>query len=174
MAGNIADMGSGDPNRRRRDTIRAATKGGGRGKPPNRKADAKPAGDERIFVAYAREDKESTRKLVERLRHSGGDVLWDEDFAAGVDIDMTIRQAITKARAVIVVWSMHSAHSRFVRDEASLALKDNKLLTTHVDSFDPEDVPMGFGQLHTVPIETPGLVEASLARYGIDLRPDHS
>jgi hypothetical protein len=160
MVDNFANTGSSDPNRRRRDTIRAATKGGGRTKAP---------GDERVFVAYAREDKEPTRKLVQRLRGSGADVIWDEDFAAGSDIDMTIRQAITSAKAVIVVWSMHSAHSRFVRDEASLALKDNKLLPTHVDGFDPEDVPMGFGTLHTVAIETPGLVETSLASYGIAL-----
>ena len=168
MADNIANTGSSASSateaiRRRRDTIRAATKGGGRSKVP---------GDERVFVTYAREDKEPTRKLVQRLRASGADVMWDDDFAAGCDIDKTIRQAITSAKAVIVVWSMHSAHSRFVRDEASLALKDNKLLPTHVDGFDPEDVPMGFGTLHTVAIGTPGLVETSLASYGIALEAD--
>ncbi len=180
MADNIANTDSiaakaSDASRRRRDSIRAATKRGGRSKAAGAKPDEKVVAEHsKIFVAYAREDREPTRALVERLRRSGADVTWDEDFAAGVDVGRTIRRAITEAKAVIVVWSTSSAHSLYVRDEANLALKDNKLLPTHIDGFDPEEVPMGFGQLHTVAIETPGLVETSLARLGIALDTDEA
>ena len=167
---------------RRRNLIRAATKRGksrraARGAPIvenelNAEAVKRPTNlnqvyDGNVFVAYAREDKAVTGSLVERLRQAGASVTWDQDFPAGVDVGQTIRSAIAKAAAVIVVWSDASARSLYVRDEADTALRSDKLVTTHVPGFDPEDVPMGFGQLHTVPIDVPGQVERSLGNYGI-------
>ena len=122
-----------------------------------------------VFVAYAREDLAQVTKLVARLRRAGVSVTWDQDFAAGVHVRETIKSAIEGADAVIVVWSEAAAESLFVMDEADWAMREKKLVPTHVAGFDPLRVPVGFGQIQTVPINVPGQVENSLAVRGMAL-----
>ena len=173
----------------RRDTIRAASQRGSRklqtkrtsaatrnghhvAEPPQRDhvretpPTATPTGAS-IFVAYAREDIDAVGKLITRLRRNGASVTWDQDFTAGVKVRQTIKDAIENAEAVIVVWSEASAKSLFVMDEADWAMRENKLVPTHLAGFDPLQVPVGFGQIQTVPIDVPGQVEASLKAHGV-------
>ena len=173
----------------RRDTIRAASQRGSRKLQNKRKSvsangerpEIKPgelahihspavpatATAASVFVAYAREDIAAVGKLVARLRRNGASVTWDQDFAAGVQVRQTIKTAIEGAEAVIVVWSEASAKSLFVMDEADWALRESKLVPTHVAGFDPLEVPVGFGQIQTVPIDVPGQVESSLKAHGV-------
>ncbi len=109
--------------------------------------------------------------MIDRLRNSGGDVTWDQDFIGGMDFEQAICGAIDAARSVIVVWSPVSVQSPFVRDEARRALRANKLITTHIAGFDAaSSVPLGFGHLHTIPVDNHELVRKSLAGYGVALR----
>lgn len=175
----------------RRDTIRAASPRGSRklhnkrngataaaGRPVTEPAQQLHGDDARqaatsspasVFVAYAREDSAEVGKLIARLRRNGAAVTWDQDFAAGVNVRQTIKSAIEGASAVIVVWSEAAAQSLFVMDEADWALRKNKLVPTHVAGFDPQQVPVGFGQIQTVPLNVPGPVENSLKALGVVL-----
>jgi TIR domain len=129
--------------------------------------DAKP---QPIFVSYARHNLEQVRPLVVRLRQEGAAVTWDQDFLGGEDFRQSICRAIDAAPSVIVVWSPESARSAFVCDEALRALKAAKLITTHVPGFDLAHIPLGFGHLHTVPVDDQDTVRNSLAERGIHLR----
>lgn len=124
---------------------------------------------ETIFISYARNDIDIVAHVIERLRDSGGNVTWDQDFIGGMDFEQAICDAIDAARSVIVVWSPVSVQSPFVRDEARRALRGSKLITTHIAGFDAAAVPLGFGHLHTIPVDNQELVRKSLAGYGVIL-----
>jgi len=123
-----------------------------------------------IFISYARNDIDIVAHVIDRLRNGGGHVTWDQDFIGGTDFEQAICGAIDAARSVIVVWSPVSVQSPFVRDEARRALRANKLITTHIAGFDAAGVPLGFGHLHTIPVDNQELVRKSLAGYGVTLR----
>ena len=123
-----------------------------------------------VFVSYSRTDMSVVGQMIDRLRRRGGTVTWDQDFIAGSDFEQAICKAIDVSRSVIVVWSPASVQSPYVRDEARRALMANKLITTHVAGFNVADVPLGFGHLHTVPVDNHVQVRKSLAQYGVVLR----
>ncbi len=169
--------GPDDAGKRRREAIRAAAKHPLRAQQPMTAAGQPPAPPSRaakdratIFVSYARNDIETVAQVIDRLRSSGGDVTWDQDFIGGTDFEQAICSAIDAARSVIVVWSPVSVQSPFVRDEARRALRANKLITTHTAGFDAAtSAPLGFGHLHTIPVDNQELVRKSLAAHGVVL-----
>jgi hypothetical protein len=116
------------------------------------------------FVSYARKDLEVARALVEAMRAAGDAVTWDQDIDAGKDFRRTIAELIRAAPAVVVIWSPESAESRFVVDEAGLALGDDKLVTTSVEGLDLRRVPLGFGSLNVVPVHDVAKVREALRR----------
>lgn len=174
-----ASDGPDDAGKRRREAIRAAAKHPLRTlrpmadivqpsvSPSRSTATEDPA---TVFISYARNDMETVARTIDRLRDSGGHVTWDQDFIGGMDFEQAICDAIDAARSVIVVWSPASVQSPFVRDEARRALRGNKLITTHIAGFDAAAVPLGFGHLHTIPVDNQELVRKSLAGYGVTLQ----
>lgn len=171
-----AGDGPDDAGKRRREAIRAAARLPSRTLRPmadstqRSAASAAASADlKTIFISYARSDIDIVAHVIERLRNSGGRVTWDQDFIGGMDFEQAICDAIDAARSVIVVWSPVSVQSPFVRDEARRALRGNKLITTHVAGFDAAAVPLGFGHLHTIPVDNQELVRKSLAGYGVIL-----
>lgn len=172
-----ASDGPDDAGKRRREAIRAAARHPSRAPQPaaadaHRSATSCAAAADdlkTIFISYARNDIEIVAHVIERLRNSGADVTWDQDFIGGMDFEQAICSAIDAARSVIVVWSPVSVQSPFVRDEARRALRANKLITTHIAGFDAAAVPLGFGHLHTIPVDNQELVRKSLAGYGVIL-----
>lgn len=131
----------------------------------------KPLQSGSLFISYARSDVQTVHALVMRLRRLGYAVTWDHDFVAGCDFEKSIRSAIDAAEAVIVVWSAAAALSLFVRDEAKRALKLDKLIATHVDGFDLDDVPLGFGHIHAIPLGDEAALQKSLAGKGLTRLP---
>lgn len=172
-----ASDGPDDAGKRRREAIRAAARLPSRTLQPMADSSCRSASSsaaagadlETIFISYARNDIETVAHVIERLRNSGGRVTWDQDFIGGMDFEQAICDAIDAARSVIVVWSPVSVQSPFVRDEARRALRASKLITTHVTGFDAAAVPLGFGHLHTIPVDNQELVRKSLAGYGVIL-----
>jgi hypothetical protein len=176
MASDISNGQGGDnaggAGRSRREIIRAATRRPSKApRPIGRSAPAPQSREaQRIFVSYSHQDLHIVRPLVERLRDAGASVTWDRDFIGGIDFEQAICSAIDGALCVIVVWSAESVQSPFVRDEARRALVTNKLVTTHVADFKPAGVPLGFGHLHTVPVDDHDLVRKSLSERGVIFR----
>lgn len=103
-----------------------------------------------IFISYKREDQEIAGKLAGILEVAGWTVWWDPRLRAGEHFDDVIEQAIDRATLVIVLWSQSSVRSRYVKDEASYALKQGKLVPV---ALDRQDSPFRFQSLHTVSLD---------------------
>ena len=100
-----------------------------------------------VFVSYARKNRPLAEQLAEGLSASGLQVWWDSELSAGSEFASVIETKLQGAAVVIVLWSADSVRSAFVRDESSRALKHDKLLPVRIEDI---ELPLGFGQLHTL------------------------
>src|SRR3954449_8704821 len=101
-----------------------------------------------IFISYASVDRPFARRLADALRACGWSVWWDYgNLRGGQHFHRTIEEAIHDARVVIAVWSKASVESGWVRDEATLALEENKLVPLRIDMA---RLPLGFRSIHTI------------------------
>jgi hypothetical protein len=114
------------------------------------------------WAVYAREDGALAEALIGQLRADGLSVSWDRDLPPGVDYDFQIEQAIRQSRKTIAIWSSAALQSRFVLDEATLALELGKLVPVHVPGYDTLELPMRFRRLQSTPITEYALLLAAL------------
>jgi hypothetical protein len=77
------------------------------------------------------------------LTGAGYDCFWDQSTPAGQDWDSWIRERLTGAKLVVVLWTGASVASPNVRHEAIIAREGGKLLPVMVDELKPTDFPMG-------------------------------
>jgi hypothetical protein len=99
-----------------------------------------------IFLSYARTDRPVARTFAECLGEEGFTVWWDASLHSGETFDEVIEQKLRDARAVVVLWSPRSVASRWVRAEATLADRRNKLVPAIIE---PCDRPIVFELTHT-------------------------
>lgn len=96
-----------------------------------------------VFISYSRKDHEAAATIARALEAEGFSVWWDlqpdGQFAA------QISEALETAHCVLVLWSEESVQSLWVRDEASLALEDAKLVPAMLNNV---PLPLGFRSLH--------------------------
>jgi len=101
-----------------------------------------------IFLSYASADRPIVRRLADALETRGWSVWWDNrSLRGGQHFDRIIEEAIFTAKVVIVVWSKISVESGWVRDEALLALEEEKLIPLRIDEV---RLPLRFKNIHTV------------------------
>jgi len=112
----------------------------------------------KIFISYARLDADTAREIALELERIGYEVWWDVRLVAGSTYRQDLASYIDSAARVLVIWSPNSVVSDFVIDEASLALKQGKLVPISIQNAKP---PLGFGQLHTPAI---GRVKSSIGQ----------
>jgi len=103
----------------------------------------------RVFISYAREDRESAAALARQLEAEGHTAWWDWQLVGGANYRVAISEELKKADKAIVLWSRHSIRSDFVIDEASTAKTAGKLVPISIDGSSP---PLGFGGLHTIAV----------------------
>jgi hypothetical protein len=96
----------------------------------------RPAGGTDIFLSYAREDRPTARAYAECLTEEGFSVWWDASLRSGETFDEVIEQRLRAAKAVVVLWSPRSVASRWVRAEATLADRRNKLAPAIIEACD--------------------------------------
>jgi hypothetical protein len=89
-----------------------------------------------IFLSYARDDRSTARIFAERLEGEGFHVWWDASLHSGETFDEVIEQRLRAAKAVVVLWSPRSVASRWVRAEATLADRRNKLAPAIIEACD--------------------------------------
>ena len=104
-----------------------------------------------IFISYAREDRDTAQRLAKALEARGWSVWWDHRLRGGEHFDRVIEEAISAARAVIVVWSQNSINSDWVRAEASHGLHEKKLAPVRIDSA---TLPLRFMNIHTIDLSS--------------------
>lgn len=102
-----------------------------------------------VFVSYKAEDRKLVQPLVAALEQDGLSVWWDAHIGGGDEWRETIARHLDSAACVIVVWSKRSIGSegRFVRDEATRALRRGVYLPVRIDKVEP---PLGFGETQAI------------------------
>lgn len=98
-----------------------------------------------IFLSYARTDQATARIFAECFGQEGFSVWWDASLHSGQTFDEVIEQNLREAKAVVVLWSPRSVASRWVRAEATLADRRNKLAPAIIE---PCDRPIIFELTH--------------------------
>ena len=99
-----------------------------------------------LFLSYSRDDQARAKLFAEAFAREGFDVWWDAGLRAGEAYDAVTEQALREAKAVVVLWSKRSVASRWVRAEATLALRNKTLVPATIE---PCDRPIMFELTHT-------------------------
>ncbi|WP_051219511.1 DnaJ C-terminal domain-containing protein [Oceanobacter kriegii] len=99
-----------------------------------------------IFISYKREEQHIAQKFAELLEVHGWSVWWDPKIHAGERFDEVILEALNGCQCVIVIWSKRSINSTYIRDEASYARDQNKLVPVAVEDV---QLPFRFNNIHT-------------------------
>lgn len=99
-----------------------------------------------IFISYSSGDRTAARRFAQRFVEEGFTVWWDAALHSGETFDEVIETALKSAKAVVVLWSPRSVTSRWVRAEATLADRRNKLAPVTIE---PCDRPIIFELTHT-------------------------
>ena len=100
-----------------------------------------------IFISYARDDRTRVERLAAALEAAGFSVWWDRNIEAGAEFSKHIEREINESKAVVVVWSKQANDSPWVKDEASAAHEQGKLVPICMDREGP---PMGFRQYQSL------------------------
>ncbi len=118
-----------------------------------------PATDEPyVFVSYARADERQAKTIIKCIDRAGFRVWWDALIPSGDRFSARIAEALEGARAIVVLWSVHSIDSVWVQDEAGWGRDHHRLVPILIDGSDP---PLGFRQLQCVNLSKGGLRTAN-------------
>jgi len=90
-----------------------------------------------VFISYAREDRESAERLAKAFAARGWSVWWDREILAGRHFDEAIERELALARCVVVLWSMHSIGSEWVKNEAADGAERDVLVPASLDRLRP-------------------------------------
>ena len=122
-----------------------------------------------IFLSYARKDRGRARIFAECLADEGFSVWWDASLHSGETFDEVIERQLRDAGAVVVLWSPASVASRWVRAEATLADRRNKLAPAIIE---PCDRPIIFELTHAAELSdwTGDITDSRWQTFMSDLR----
>jgi tetratricopeptide (TPR) repeat protein len=100
-----------------------------------------------VFLSYDREDADRVRHFARSLEKAGHEVWWDLHVRGGAQFSKVIEEELKAADVVVVLWSMHSVESAWVKDEAAAGRDSGKLVPVTIDGTQP---PLGFRQFQTI------------------------
>lgn len=98
-----------------------------------------------IFLSYDSADKERVRPLVELLESQGWTVWWDRKIPPGKTFAEVIEKALQPAKCILVVWSVNSVESKWVRKEAAEGDRRGNLVPILIDDV---KIPFEFRDIH--------------------------
>jgi hypothetical protein len=99
-----------------------------------------------IFISYKSSDRPRAIVLQNWFEAAGWNVFVDRHTDVGEEWERRIEQELTAARVVVVIWSAEARRSEWVVREATIALKDNRLIqiyATGLPLFPPFDAVQG-------------------------------
>ncbi len=99
-----------------------------------------------VFLSYSRVDRAAAKHIADCFGAEGINVWWDAALQSGQTFDEVIERRLREAKAVVVLWSPRSVASRWVRAEATLADRQNKLVPAIIEICDR---PIAFELTHT-------------------------
>ena len=100
-----------------------------------------------VFLSYDREDADKARAIATALEKAGHEVWWDLHVRGGAQFATVIEEALKAAHAVVVLWSVRSVESAWVRDEAAAGRDSGRLIPVALDGAGS---PIGFRQFQTI------------------------
>jgi hypothetical protein len=105
-----------------------------------------------VFVSYQHYDRPWVESLCSAIEATGRRVWFDGDLRAGERWDIRIRHMLSRAKAVLVVWSERSIRSEFVLSEAEYA----RIKKTLIPLFKEANVvpPVPFNAIHALNLST--------------------
>jgi adenylate cyclase len=106
-----------------------------------------------IFISYARPDDAQAARIAELLKSAGYQVWRDDALPAHRAYAEVIEERLGAAKAVVVLWSAHSAKSQWVRAEADSARGAGTLVQATLDGTVP---PLPFNQIQCGPARLEG------------------
>ncbi|MEM1397148.1 MAG: toll/interleukin-1 receptor domain-containing protein, partial [Pseudomonadota bacterium] len=102
-----------------------------------------------VFISYARADHEIAEKVFRILNAEGLSVWMDREIHGGAEYAKDIEASLSRAKAVVVIWSESSVESNWVKDEAASGRDAGKLIPVRIDDV---TAPLGFRQFQTIDI----------------------
>jgi len=87
-----------------------------------------------IFLSYNREDAEVARRFADAFKAAGLEVWWDQALRSGEAYDEVTEAALRGAKAVVVLWSLRSVVSRWVRAEATVGDRNRTLVPARIEA----------------------------------------
>lgn len=115
-----------------------------------------------IFISYSKTDEADVRLLSAFLEAQGYSVWWDNDLLGGEKYRGVITAELSKARAVVVIWTKDSVGSDWVQSEAGRALRDQKLIPVRSVGIEYKDIPPPFDNVHTVALNNRAQILAAV------------
>lgn len=105
-----------------------------------------------VFISYKRQDREWVKRIADALEAEHYSVWWDSSLRAGEFFDAEIDRQLAAARCVVVIWSLASRSSRWVKSEALEGYDKDKLVAARID-----DVSLGriFNDVHVCDLREP-------------------
>lgn len=100
-----------------------------------------------VFVSYSHRDTGRAKAIAKALQTAGHEVWWDGDIRGGTRFGKEIDQALSKADAVVVLWSSSSIESAWVQDEAAEGRDSDRLVPILINDCKP---PLGFRQYQSI------------------------
>jgi len=104
-----------------------------------------------VFVSYATDDRQRVRSIVEAIERAGFSVWWDRRIGLGRSFDREIERELDRAGCVLVVWSVDSVGSDWVKSEAQEGLDRNVLVPLLIDDVKP---PLAFRRIQTASLSS--------------------
>jgi TonB family protein len=114
--------------------------------PPPRPAPVPEASRTKIFISYARDDRERVQRIALAFEEQGWDVWFDSKLRAGENFSQAVEQALDRSDVIVVCWSKSSVMSEWVRTEADEGARRGVLIPVLLDDVVP---PLGFRQLQS-------------------------
>ncbi len=104
-----------------------------------------------VFLSYSRTDQPRARQVIDLLEAGGFDVWWDGRLEGGENYLQTTETALEGADCVVVLWSVTSVDSHWVRDEAQRGRERGCLVPLSIDGT---MAPLGFRQFQLLDISS--------------------
>jgi hypothetical protein len=97
-----------------------------------------------VFLSYSSDDGAQIQSLVGELEGKHISVWYDQGLIAGQPYREVLRQRIETVKAVVVLWTENSIRSKWVKSEADIADRQNKLICLRDTKLDSRHIPMPF------------------------------
>src|SRR5262245_51180709 len=98
-----------------------------------------------VFISYKRDERSLVERLAQKLKSVGLSVWFDTRLVAGQSFDAQLVDARESAGAVLICWTPDGIASDWVRAEAAMAVKSNKLVAAFLQ---PTELIPPFNLIH--------------------------